>query len=84
MAISVDIADRLYDYMDEERAAQAVAEFQDEAGLDDHAMLSLWRDENDGRRLELESRIFKAIDDNGSAKRAAESVPAEINLLIED
>lgn len=84
MAISVDIADRLYDYTDEEKAAEAVAEFQVLSGLDDEGVVALWQDESDLRRRQLESQIFKAIDDNGSAKRAAESVPAEINLLIED
>lgn len=83
MAISVDIADRLYDYTDEEKAAEAVAEFQDEQGLTELEVVALWDSKDDTRRNHLERLIYKAIDSNGSAKRAAESIPAEISLLID-
>jgi hypothetical protein len=83
MTISVDIADRLYDYSDEEKAAVAVAAFQDEMKLDDEAIVALWDDEKDARRNELEKRIFDAVDGNGSAKRAEETIPDGVSLFIE-
>nr|WP_303826928.1 hypothetical protein [Asticcacaulis taihuensis] len=82
MSIQVDIADRLYDYTDEERAAEAVSEFQMAAGLDDAEIIALWGNENDPRRAVLERKIFDAVDANGSAKRAEESVPGGISLAI--
>lgn len=84
MSIAVDIADRLYDYTDEERAADAVAVYQNELSLDDKAVLAIWENEADPRRFELERRIFEAVDLNGSAKRAAENVPGGISLLIDE
>jgi hypothetical protein len=83
MAITVDIADRLYDYTDEEKAAEAVAEYQVAMDLDDQTVLAVWSNVADPRRTELEGRIFKAVDANGSLKRAQESVPAGISLSIE-
>ena len=83
MTISVDIADRLYDYTDEEKAAAAVADYQAELGLTDEAVISLWSLDTDPRRTELEKRIFDAVDANGPAKRAAESVPGDISLYVE-
>ena len=84
MSIAVDIADRLYDYTDEEKAADAVAAYQHELSLGDKAILAIWEDEADPRRFELERRIFEAVDLNGSAKRAAENVPGGISLLIDE
>lgn len=84
MTISVDIADRLYDYTDEEKAAYAVAEFQSATTLDDGAVIALWEDESDPRRAQLLQMIFDAVDANGSEKRARESVPGGISLIIED
>jgi len=84
MTISVDIADRQYDYTDEEKAADAIAAFQSETALDDGAVLKLWDDESDPRRADLEARIFAAVDLNGTAKRAAETVPGGISLFIAD
>lgn len=82
MTIAVDIGDRLYDYTDEEKAADAVGKFQAETGLDDAAIIALWDSAGDPRRAELERRIFKAVDENGSVKRAQESVPGDIVLNV--
>ncbi len=84
MAIGVDIADRLYDYTDEEKAADAVAGFQQDMGLDDDGILALWADNADPARAALEARIFAAVDANGSAKRAQESIPGGISLFVEE
>jgi len=81
MAIYVDIADRLYDYTDEEKAAQAIEEYQMSVDLEDATIISLWEDARDPRRLELERRIHSAVEMNGSARRAKESVPTEITLI---
>ena len=83
MAVSVDIADRLYDYTDEEKAAEAIAEFQASTGLDDEAVIALWVDEKNPNRAELEKLIFEAVDANGTVKRAREHVPGGVNLLLE-
>ncbi|WP_157139013.1 hypothetical protein [Asticcacaulis biprosthecium] len=83
MSVSVDIADRLYDYTDEEKAANAVAEFQGLNGLDDQAVVALWKSQSDPRRADLEKRIFEAVDANGSTKRAREHVVAGVCLLVE-
>jgi hypothetical protein len=83
MPITVDIADRLYDYTDEEKAAEVVAAFQAENNLDDQATVALWEDQGDQRRAILEKLIFDAVDANGSLKRAQESVPCGVYLLIE-
>ncbi|MEI9903034.1 MAG: hypothetical protein WDN06_02900 [Asticcacaulis sp.] len=83
MTIIVDIADRQYDYTDEEKAAFAVASFQEEMSLDDSAVLALWDSERDPRRSELERRIFEAVDANGPVKRARETIPNGISLAIE-
>ncbi len=83
MTILVDIADRLYDYSDEEKAAEAVALFQIERNLDDVAIVAIWADDTDPRRASLEAAIFGAVDSNGSAKRAQNNVPAGVELLIE-
>jgi len=82
MAIAVDIADRQYDYNDEEKAADAVAEFQSAMRLDDAAVIALWNDHADPRRASLERRIFDAVDLNGSAKRAASTIPGGITLSV--
>lgn len=82
MTVAVDIADRLYDYTDEEKAADAVAEFQEAVGLDDEGIVALWGDETNPRRRELERLIFNAVDANGSAKRARNSVPGGIQLSV--
>jgi hypothetical protein len=84
MAITVDIADRLYDYTDEEKAAEAIAGFQEEFGLDDTAVLKIWQNEADGRRAGLERLIIAAVDANGSVKRAADNIPGEIILSLGD
>ena len=83
MTITVDIADRLYDYTDEEKAAEAVAGFQIEAGLDDQAILAVWNNEKHPQRSGLERRIFDAVDANGSVKRASETIPNGVSLAIE-
>lgn len=83
MSISVDIADRLYDFSDEECAALAVAGFQEELGIDDAGILAIWSNEADLRREELERRIFDAVDRNGSEKRAREAIPAGVTLFID-
>jgi len=83
MAIQVDITDRLYDYTDEEKATEAVGAFQAENGLDDDAVIAIWSDEKDPRHAGLEKLIFDAVDANGSAKRAAESVPDGVSLYVE-
>lgn len=82
MTVAVDIADRQYDYTDEAKAAEAIAEFQAETGLNDEAVLALWADERRPERATLERRIFDAVDLNGSARRARESVPSEISLSV--
>jgi hypothetical protein len=82
MTVAVDIADRQYDYTDEEKAAEAIASFQAETGLSDEAVLALWADERSAERVVLERRIFDAVDLNGTAKRAQETVPADITLSV--
>jgi hypothetical protein len=84
MTVSVDIADRLYDYTDEEVAQAVVALFQEENGLSDDDIVSLWNSLNDPLRVQLENRIFKAVDSNGTAKRADNSIPGGIELFVED
>lgn len=84
MTIQVDIADRLYDYTDEEKAAEAVAAFQTESGLNDDETVALWSSLTDPRRAELERLIYEAVDDNGSAKRARETIANGISLTIEE
>ncbi len=83
MTISVDIADRLYDYTDEEKAATAIAIFQSEMGMDDAEIVAVWSDEADPRHKELEKRIFDAVDHNGSEKRARETIPCGIYLSVD-
>lgn len=84
VTVSVDIGDRLYDYTDEEKAAEAVAEFQADLSLKDEEIVAIWSKENDPRRAELERRIFDAVDANGTAKRASESVPGAVSLFVEN
>lgn len=84
MTITVDIADRLYDYTDEEKAAEAISDFQGETDLDDEAVVAIWENEKHPQRSELERRIFDAVDANGSVKRARESVPGGISLGIDN
>lgn len=83
MSIAVEIADRLYDYTDEEAATAVVADFQDGLGLSDEDVVALWGDPSDSRRNTLEKLIFDAVDANGSAKRASNNVPGGIELSIE-
>jgi hypothetical protein len=83
MSIAVDIADRQFDYTDEERAAEAVAEFQLVHKLDDDAIVDLWSRLDDPMRVGLEKAIFDAVDRNGSARRAAETIPGGVSLVIE-
>lgn len=83
MSVCVDIADRLYDYTDEEKASEVVAEFQAQYDLDDSAVVAIWADSADPRRSELEKLIFDAVDKNGSAKRARDNVPGGIELIID-
>ena len=83
MSIAVEIADRLYDYTDEEAAAAVVADFQQGLGLTDEDIVALWSNYSDSRRSTLEKLIFDAVDANGSVKRASENVPAGIELSIE-
>lgn len=84
MAIAVEIADRMYDYTDEEQAAEAVDEFQSQFELQDNEIVELWLDESNPKRTILEQRIFDAVDANGSVKRAQEKIPCGITLYIED
>lgn len=84
MSIIVDIADRLYDYTDEEKAAEAVAAYQADMGLSDQAVIAIWENDSDPRRAQLERSIFEAVDLNGSAKRANESIPGGISLQLAD
>lgn len=84
MTITVEIADRLYDYTDEEKASAAVSAYQGEFKLNDATILSIWADDSDPRRAELERRIFDAVDLNGTARRAAENVPAGVSLLLDE
>jgi len=83
VTISVDIADRLYDYTDEQKAAEVVADFQAEEGLTDEAVMAIWNSGSDPRRSTLEKNMFAAIDANGSVRRAQESVPAAISFFVE-
>jgi hypothetical protein len=83
MAISVDIADRQFDYTDEEKAAEAVADVQSEKGLSDEQVIAAWSDEGSSLRAELERRIYDAVDANGSAQRARETVPGGITLMVD-
>lgn len=82
MSIQVDIADRLYDYTDEEKAAEALAQYQETSGLQDAEIIGIWCDDSDPRRTILERMIFDAVDANGSAKRAEENIPAGITLAV--
>lgn len=82
MTISVDIADRQFDYTDEEKAAEAIADFQADTGLSDEQIVALWASDLDPRRAKLERLIFDAVDANGSAKRAQETVPSGITLSV--
>lgn len=84
VTINVDIADRMYDYTDEEKAAEAVEEFQSLNKLSDGEIISIWQNEIDPRFSELEKRIFDAVDANGSVKRAQEKIPCGITLFIVD
>lgn len=45
MSIQVDIADRLYDYTDEEKAAEALAQYQETSGLQDAEIIGIWCDD---------------------------------------
>ncbi|CAL4867006.1 hypothetical protein MMA231_01255 [Asticcacaulis sp. MM231] len=83
MTVVVDIEDRQYDYTDEEKAAQVVADFQAETGLGDEFVIDLWNSDSTPQRSLLEQRIIAAVDLNGSAKRAQETVPAGITLYLE-
>lgn len=83
MTISVDIADRQYDYTDEEKAAHAIAGFQDKFDLSDDEIMALWLQDNTPLRVELERAIFDAVDTNGSVKRARDTIPNGISLFIE-
>ena len=82
MSIQVDIADRLYDYTDEEKAAEALAEYQETTGLPDVDIIAIWGNESDPRRAALERIIFDAVDANGSVKRAEENIPNGITLAV--
>lgn len=81
MTVSVDIADRLYDYTDEEKAAEVIARFQVSMNLDDAAIVALWNDPTSPQRNLLEKLIFDAVDANGSEKRAREAVPCDVTLV---
>lgn len=82
MTIAVDIADRMYDYTDEEVAAKAVEEFQSLNNLTDIEVITIWENQNDPRFPNLEKKIFDAVDANGSVKRAQEKIPCGITLLV--
>jgi hypothetical protein len=82
VAVAVDIADRLYDYTDEEKAAEAVAEFQIANELSDHEIITIWSNAGHPLRQVLEKLIFDAVDANGTVKRASESVPGDITLSL--
>jgi hypothetical protein len=82
MTIAVEITDRQYDYTDEEKATEAVSKFQEEHSLADAQVIAIWNDQSDIRRHDLEKRIFDAVDLNGTAQRANETVPCGVYLNI--
>ena len=84
MTIVVDIADRMYDYTDEEKAAEVVSEFQCDYNLKDDEVIAIWQNRQEPRFSELEKKIFDAVDANGSVKRAQETIPCGITLLVEE
>ncbi|ADU13149.1 hypothetical protein [Asticcacaulis excentricus] len=84
MTIIVDIANRLYDYTDEEKAAEAIAAFQADQGLSDAEVLAIWERDSSSQRDELERRIFEAVDANGGAGRARDEIPYPLSLMTED
>lgn len=83
MPISVEISDRLYDYTDEEAACEAIMSFQETHELSEAEIITIWNSGDDPRRAELEACILDAVDQNGSVKRAAESVPCGISIILE-
>lgn len=83
MTVVVEIADRQYDYTDEEKATAAVANFQEETGLSDEQIIALWSDTYSKHRAELEGVIFDAVEVNGGTRRSRETVPAGVSLFIE-
>lgn len=84
MPVVIDIADRLYDYTDEEKAAEAISDFQSEHDLSDQDILLIWSNTAHPMRAEMEKLIFDAIDANGSVRRANESIPSCIELFLEE
>lgn len=82
MAVIVEINDRLYDYTDEEKATEAVSQFMETHGLDESAVIAIWADATDPRHAEIERVIFDAVDQNGSQRRALESVPSGITFSL--
>ena len=84
MTIAVDIADRMYDYTDEEQAAKAIEGFQYDHNLGDNEIIAIWADDKNPLKIELENCIYDAVDLNGSAKRASEKIPYGITLFIDD
>ncbi|WP_298331352.1 hypothetical protein [Asticcacaulis sp.] len=82
MAVIVEINDRLYDYTDEEKATEAVSQFMETHGLDEISVVTIWADANDPRHAQIEKVIFDAVDQNGTQKRALESVPGGITISL--
>ncbi|KAF0117175.1 MAG: hypothetical protein FD163_1732 [Hyphomonadaceae bacterium] len=82
MSIIVDIADRMYDYTDEEVAAEAVEAFQYDYNLSDNEVFEIWESNKGSLFLELRDRITDAVDANGSFKRAQETVPCGVSLVV--
>lgn len=84
MTVIVGIANRLYDYTDEEKAAEAVAVYQADHGLSDAEIIAIWEGAATPQRDDLERRILEAVDANGGASRARDEIPYPLSLLTED
>lgn len=65
------------------KASEAISEYQVLYSLDDTALVTIWRDKGAPRQRQIEKLIIDAVDANGSAKRAEQTVPSDINLIIE-
>lgn len=83
MSVMVEIADRLYDYTDEEAAASEIASFQEEKALEDITIIEIWSADNHPLKADLQHRIYTAIDANGTVQRAQASIPGELYLYVQ-
>lgn len=83
MALILEIADRLYDYSDEEKALIALQNYQYETGMDDDTIIMYWETATHkkcAQRDEIQHVVYQAIDMNGSFARAAKSIPAGVTI----